>query len=167
MIYSLYAFFLAHSIQRLSLIRPSMIVLARCKNMLDPTCNALGMYFERSQIHPPTVKRLSLSRYHDSNQGTFSPWYSKLAVHVSWSWSLIPFILSLLQNVYFDGKLVSSIFLQASMYSYGYTPFRIIRRNFSSHSQDLLVWLKFFFNTSSSRSFVYFILHLSHPNDAM
>ena len=53
------------------------------------------------------------------------------------------------------------------MYSYGYTPFRIIRWNFSSHPQNVLVWLKFFFKTLLSRSFVFFVLHLSHPNNAV
>ena len=56
--------------------------------------------------------------------------------------------------------------IQSSIYLYGYTSFRIIRPNFSPHLQNLLVWLKFFFNNPLSRSSVFFILHLSHPNNA-
>ena len=58
-------------------------------------------------------------------------------------------------------------FFQPPIYSYGYTPFRIIRRKFSSYPQNLLVRLKLFFNSLSSRSFVFFVLHLSHPSNAV
>ena len=59
-----------------------MLILVRFKNVLDPICNFLGKYSEMSQILLPTAEHLFLSRYRDSSLGPFSPWYSKLAVHV-------------------------------------------------------------------------------------
>ena len=64
-------------------------------------------------------------------------------------------------------NLSPHFFFQLSMYSYGYTPFRIIRQKFSLHLQNLLVRLKFFFNALLSRSVVFFVLHFSHPNNAV
>ena len=49
-----------------------MLIRVGCKNVLDPTFSFLSTYFERSQIHPPTVTRLFLSRYRGSSQGSFS-----------------------------------------------------------------------------------------------
>ena len=59
-----------------------MLILVQCKNLLDLICNFLSKYFEMSQIHLPIAKHLLSSRYRDSSLGSFSPWYSKLAVHV-------------------------------------------------------------------------------------
>ena len=59
-----------------------MLILVRCKNVLDPICNFLSTYFEMSQTRPLTAIDLFLSRYCDSSLGFFSPWYSKPAMHV-------------------------------------------------------------------------------------
>ena len=59
-----------------------MLILVRCKNVLDLICNFLTTYSEMFQIHLLTAIHLFLSRYRDSSLGPFSPWYSKLAVHV-------------------------------------------------------------------------------------
>ena len=59
-----------------------MQILVWCKNVLDTICKFLSPFSCMSQIHLPTAKHLFLSRYRDSSLASFSPWYSKLAVHV-------------------------------------------------------------------------------------
>ena len=46
-------------------------------------------------------------------------------------------------------------------------PFRIIKLNFSSQLQHLLVWLQFLFSSLLSRFLVFFILHLLDFRNAM
>ena len=59
-----------------------MPIPVQCKNVLDPTYSFLSTYSEMFQIHVLTAIHLLLSRYRDSSLESFSPWYSKLAVHV-------------------------------------------------------------------------------------
>ena len=81
------------------------------------------------------------------------------------TWSLlfhnVPNLLCMLKviNIYacFGGSFISRNFSKLFIYSYRYTPFRIIKRNISSQLQYPLLWLKFFFNTISSRSLVIFV----------
>ena len=58
-----------------------MLILVRCKNVLDLICNFLGTYSEMSQTRPLTIMHLFSSMYRDSSLESISPWYSKLAVH--------------------------------------------------------------------------------------
>ena len=82
MTYNLYALLYANNTQKLSLIRPVMLIRVLYKNVLDLTCNALCTYFERSKINLTVVKHLFSRRCCYSNLGQFSPWYSKLTEHV-------------------------------------------------------------------------------------
>lgn len=44
----------AHNTQKLSLLRPAMLIQVLCKNVLHLTSSALSLYFKRSQTFLPT-----------------------------------------------------------------------------------------------------------------
>ena len=71
----------AHSTQKLSLIRLAMLILVLCENLLNLTCSVFGTYFKRTQIHLPVAKYLFSSQCCDNNLGSFSSYFSKLAMH--------------------------------------------------------------------------------------
>ena len=64
--HNLYALLHVHNIQKLSSIRPAMLIQVLCKNELDVTYSALSTYFRRSQTHPLTVKHLLLVKRHSN-----------------------------------------------------------------------------------------------------
>ena len=107
-----------------------LLIQGLCKNVMDLTFSALSTYFGRSQIHFPRVKHLFSTRYRDSNQDSFSPCYSKLAAHLHSHYHSYISCPACCKILVFDGRFFSSNFLLLSIYSYGCTPFQIIKRHF-------------------------------------
>ena len=112
----------------------AMLIKMLCQNALDLICSSLRSYFERCQIHLPTVKHLFPIKCCDSNLRPFFPCYWKRPT-LAHGFTASVFHAELVVNPCFSGGFVSFCFSQLSMYSYGYTPFIIIRENVSWHPQ--------------------------------
>ena len=126
-----YTFLHVHNTQKLSLMKPVMLIQVLWKYELNLPYHTLSTCFKRSQIHLPTVKHLFSSRHCDSSLGS-SLLYSKLAVLFHSHYPLHLSCLACCRMHFFSGSFVSSNLSQLSIYSYEYTPFRIIKQNFSS-----------------------------------